>query len=411
MIVHLTNNGYALSAKFPMTVFEMQDALDKLKYPTGNRNVTFRIYEFRNMDMPSELWKRNFSADIYKLNLFAERIEKLNNMEMTAFKSLLTADPDSDFDDMLLMTYGLDCVPVWPCSDLAELGEAMIENDMVEELNEIPDELIDLIDREKIGRLCQDREDGIFVDGYYCVPSSYEPPDINIEIGEPERCFFRLLIAPAPINDESTEQFAQWLSLPCEKENLNNIAKDLGIGRVHDMVYYDFQSSLPTICDENFGDMHRIDELNDLAQRLSELSDYDFVKLKAVMENEKICEISDTIECIEHLSEYDFDMLITNEGKFGRTYFAKNMLTNFDNSILDTMDLYDFSEKILERTGGKITSYGAISGRGQELYSSITVQREQTQTEENTEDICEDFLEEDPEEDESEDFEMGGMSM
>jgi len=411
MRVHLTNNGYALSAKFPMTVFEIQDALDKLKYPAGNRNVTFRIYEFRNMDISSGLWKRNFSEDIYKLNLFAEMIEKLDNMEMTAFKSLITANPDSSLDDMLLMTYGLDCVPVWSCSNFSELGEAMIENDMVEELNEIPDECIDLIDREKIGRLCQEREGGIFVDGYYCVPSSYEPPDINIEIGEPERCFFRLLIAPAPINDESTEQFAQWLSLPCDKENLNDIAKDLGIDRVQNMVYYNFQSAIPAITEESFGDMHSIDELNVLAQRLSELSNYDFVKLKAVMESERIHDISDMLDCIKHLSEYEFDMFVSDGSEFGRTYLSKNLPTNFDNSILDKMDLYDFSEKILERTGGKITSYGAISGRGQELYSLITVQREQTQTEENTEDICEDFSEEEPEEDESEDFEMGGMSM
>ena len=411
MRVHLTNNGYALSAKLPMTVFEMQDALDKLKCPAGNRNVTFRIYEFRNMDMPSELCKRSFSADIYKLNLFAERIEKLDNMEMTAFKSLLTANPGSSLDDMLLMTYGLDCVPVWPCSNYSELGEAMIENDIVEELNEIPDELIDLIDREKIGRLCQEREDGVFVDGYYCVPSSYEPPDINIEIGEPERCSFRLLIAPAPINDESTEQFAQWLSLPCDKENLNDIAKDFGIGRIHDMVYYDFQSSLPTICDENFGDMHRIDELNDLAQRLSELSDYDFVKLKAVMENEEICEISDTMNCIDRLGEYEFDSTAQDFSDYGKTYLMMNLPTNFDSSVFENYDLHDFGVAISHRSGAASTSYGILSGRGQEMYSLITVQREQTQTEENTEDICEDFSEEEPEEDESEDFEMGGMSM
>lgn len=406
MKILINNKNDIIVKDFPMSVFDIQDTLDILGVP-HDRNITFVIFQTENSKLPSALFNRRYTADIYKLDLFAERIEKLNNMEMKAFKSLLTTNPDSDFDDMLLMTYGLDCVPVWPCSNFAELGEAMIENDMVEELNELSDELIDLIDREKIGRLCQDREGGIFVDGYYCVPSSYEPPDINIKIGEPEHCFFRLLIAPAPINDESTEQFAQWLSLPCEKENLNDIAKDLGIDRIQDMVYYNFQSAIPAITEESFGDMHRIDELNDLAQRLSELSDYDFVKLKAVMENEKICEISDTIECIEHLSEYDFDMLITNEGKFGRTYFAKNMLTNFDNSVLDKIDLYDFSEKILEQIGGKITSYGAISGRGQELYSSITV-HEQTQNEEYTEDICKDFSEE---ENESQDFEMGGMSM
>lgn len=390
MRVQLTNNGYALSAKFPMTVFEMQDALDKLKYPTGNRNVTFRIYEFRNMDMPSELCKRSFSADIYKLNLFAERIEKLNNLEMKAFKSLLTAYPDSSLDDMLLMTYGLDCVPVWPCSDLAELGEEMIENDMVEELNELPDELIDLIDREKIGRLCQDREGGIFVDGYYCVPSSYEPPDISFEFSEPKDCFFRLLVVA---EEEKIEQ-ARWISLPCEREILSEI---------YNGICLDVQSALPNL---KFDDTHKIGTLNELAKQISQLSYNDFVKLKAIMENEEICEISDTMNCIDRLGEYEFDATSQDFSDYGKTYLMMNLPTNFDSSVFENYDLHDFGVAISHRSGAASTSYGILSGRGQELHSSITVQHEQTQVEENTEDICEDFSEED----ESEEFEMGGLT-
>lgn len=405
MKIYLKDGNYTLTKKFPMNVFEIRDTLDKLRM-FQSREVSFRLSGFDNTELPQSLCGKEFSTDIYKLNLFAERIEKLEYPEIAAFKSLLTAYPDSSLDDMLLMTYGLDCVPVWPCSNLTELGEAMLENDMVEELNEIPDEYIDLIDREKIGRLCQEREDGVFVDGYYCVPSSYERPDMNIEIGEPDKCFFRLLIAPEPTNDESTEQFAQWLSLPCDKENLNDIAKDLCIGRVRDMVYYDFQSAVPAITEESFGDMRRIDELNALAQRLSQLSHYDFVKLKAVMENKKICDISDTMDCIDRLNEYEFDESVQDENEFGRTYLENNFPAYFDNSVLDGMDLYDFSEKILERTDGKITSYGAVSGRGQELYSAITVQ-----TEENTEDFIEDFFEDEYDEDESEELEIGGMSL
>lgn len=363
-----------LSREFPMTAFELEDTLDRLG--ADGSAVDFSISEYENTNLPREL-RRNFIADIYKLNLFAERIEKLDNMEMKAFKSLLTANPDSDLDDMLLMTYGLDCVPVWPCSDFAELGEAMIENDMVEELNEFPDELIDLIDREKIGRLCQEREDGIFVDGYYCVPSSYEPPDINIEIGEPERCFFRLLIAPAPINDESTEPFAQWLSLPCEKENLNEIAKDLGIDRIQDMAYYNFQSAIPAITEESFGDMHRIDELNVLAQRLSELSDYDFVKLKAVMEAENYSSIDDACSAMHKLSEYEFDGTVHDYSSFGHEYLARNLPTDFDLSALDGVDFQNFGQKILQEKCGAITDYGAVSGQGQQLYSSLAVQVEE----------------------------------
>ena len=51
MRVHLKNDGYALSAEFPMTVFEMQDALDKLQIPPEVRTVTFQIYDFRNMNL------------------------------------------------------------------------------------------------------------------------------------------------------------------------------------------------------------------------------------------------------------------------------------------------------------------------------------------------------------------------
>lgn len=129
------------------------------------------------------------------------------------------------------------------------------------------------------------------------------------------------------------------------------------------MVYYDFQSAIPSITEESFGDMRRIDELNVLAQRLSELSNHDFVKLKAVTESEEICDISDTMDCIEHLSEYEFDMFISDESEFGKAYLAKNLPTNFDNSVLEDIDLHDFGQSVLGRKEGEITSYGAISGR------------------------------------------------
>ena len=117
MRVHLKNDGYALSAEFPMTVFEMQDALDKLQIPPETRAVTFQIYDFRNMNLSSELCEKEFTADIFRLNLFVERLENLDDTEMAAMKSLLQTYPESDFEDMLLMTYGLDSVMVYPCED------------------------------------------------------------------------------------------------------------------------------------------------------------------------------------------------------------------------------------------------------------------------------------------------------
>ena len=308
----------------------------------------------------------------------------MNSSEMTAFKSLLTVKPESDFEDILLMTYGLDSVMVYPCSGCRELGETVIENEMMPELEGCSDEILQLLDPEKVGQLMQKQDGGVFINEHYCVTSGYEPPDINIEIGRPESCFFRLLIVP---EEEKIEQ-AQWISLPCETE----ITSDFCNG-----ICFDFQSSLPNL---KFDNAHKIGTLNDLAKTLSELSKTDFVKLKAVMEAENICEIGETFDCIEHLTEYEFDINVSDQSEFGRAYLSRNLPADFDNSALENMDLFDFGQGILSHNHGEVTSYGAISGRGQELYSALTVQQEQQLDEDFEEDIEEDF-----------EPEMGGMSL
>ena len=399
MKIYLKDGKYTVYIKdFPMTVFELQDTLDQIKITENDSKVLFKISKYDNMKLPQNLCEQEFSADIYEINLFAERYEKLDEPNCAALKSLLSAYPESSFEDLLLMTYGLDSVPVYRCSSLEELGKAMIENDMVEELKELPDEYIDFIDREKIGRLMQERDCGMFIDGYYCVPSVYEKPDINIEIGEGEKCFFRLLTAPSPIDEEPTDKLAQWISLPCDREQLDEFSKSFGTDRIEDMVYYDFQSALPMITDEQFGDMDRINELNLLAEKLSGLSDYDFIKLKAVMESQEFKEISDTVKCINCLDEYGFDMNVRHESIFGKEYLSRNLPADFNLSVLEDIDLYDFGSKILKCKGTISTSYGVIYGKDQDLYSAITVQQEQNITEECEEEMTED---------ESQDFNMG----
>lgn len=385
MRIYLKNNGYAVSEKFPMTVFEMEDILDKLKQTESV--VRFEISEYDNMELPYTLRRKEFSADIYKLNLFAERYEQLEEYQKAAFKSVLMKHPDSSIDDMLLMTYGIEGVPVYPVNDYAELGEIAVDNEMLPELNDCSNEIIELLDLEKVGKLLAEREEGVILDGYYCVPSSYEKPDMNIEIGRPESCFFRLLIAPIKANGVPDYASAQWLTLPFDEENQKvDFEKMTCVKR---------ESSLPNIS-QNQLTIENIYMLNDLAKSLSELSHNDFIKLKAVMEAENICEISDTPDCISRLDEYEFDINISDQSEFGRTYLARNLPVNFNISMLENMDLFDFGQGILSHNHGEITSYGAISGRGQELYSALTIEPEQQ---------LEEKLEEDFEP------EMGGMSL
>ena len=377
-----------LSRDFPMTVFELEDALDRLG--TDNSVVDFRISEHENPDLPRSLC-RDFTADIYKLNLFAQRYESLDDAELAAMKSLLITNPDSSIDDLLLMTYGLDSVLMFLCFDYTELGEIVIENEMMPELESCSDEILELLDREKIGRLMCERNGGVFIDGYYCVPSNYEAPDINIEFGRPENCFFRLLIAPIKENNVPDYSSAQWISLPFDEEN-----QDIDFEK---MTCVKWESSLPALS-QNQLQIGKIYELNALSKELSGLSHANFVKLKAVMESQRFEEISDAIECINCLDNYGFTENICNEGEFGREYLSRNLPNDFDLSVLDNIDLENFGSKILCRKGALSTSYGVVHGENMDLFSAVTIQRSQQ-------------LDEDLDEDYEENFEMeiGGMSL
>lgn len=385
MKVNLKNGDFlSVSKEFPMNVFEIQDTLDKLKIPDDKPIVAFEISEYDNMEFPFALCRRDFSADIYRLNLFAERLENLDSSEMTAFKSLLTVNPEWNFEDILKMTYGLDSVMIYPCSGCRELGETVIENELMPELESCSDEILQLLDPEKVGQLMQKRDCGVFINGHYCITSSYEPPDINIEIGRPEKCFFRLLVAP----DSEKKEQAHWVTLPCEREKLFEI---------YDGVCLEFQSSLPSV---KFGDTHQIGKLNELSERLSHLYHGNFIKLKAVMEAENIHDISAAISALDSLSEYEFDRYVQDYSEFGRVYLSRNLPENFDISMLENIDLFDFGQGILAHNHGEVTSYGVISGRGQELYSALIVRSEQ-QPDEDVEEEMEEALEP----------EMGGMSL
>ncbi len=118
------------------------------------------------------------------------------------------------------------------------------------------------------------------------------------------------------------------------------------------------------------------------------------------MEAKNINDISAVTSALDSLSEYEFDQTVQDYSEYGRAYLSRNMPTNFDVSSLENMNLFDFGQGILAHKQGEITSYGALSGKGQALYSALTVQPEQQLEDDLEEDIEEDF-----------EIEMGGISL
>ena len=111
------------------------------------------------------------------------------------------------------------------------------------------------------------------------------------------------------------------------------------------------------------------------------------VKLKALMELAEVEDVSGTIDAIDSLSEFDFDPNPRNESEFGREYLLKILPQDFKAEIFDSLNMRDFGKRILDAKEGLATSYGIISGYGQELYTQIFTEQEHIEDETETEEL------------------------
>ena len=348
------DDKYSVTVQLPKTPLELYDILDRLGVDNKYCNVYINIDDER---IPEEMCEGGFYDDIFKLNLLAQRLEQLTPSYTAGFKAVLMAHEDYNLDDLILVTYGLEAYPIYPCRDYTELGEVVIDNDMISEVENCPDELVEYLDKAEIGRLAAEQFRGTFVEGYYCEVADYEPPDMKITIDKPLRNEFQILIG-------ETEKTAQWYTLPYNDDYTEE-------------QIYELRSPLPYI-----DHVENISKLNELAEKVAALDNADLVKLKAVMELGEIENVEKTIEIIDSLLEFEFDPLPRDENSYGKKYLQKLLPQKFDMEVLRASNLADIGNRILCAKGGMVTSYGIISGQGQELYAPLFREQEQTEDEE-----------------------------
>ena len=348
------DDRYSMTVHLPAEPMKLYDMLDKLGVDNQYCNVYINIDDER---IPKVMQDGGFYDDIFKLNLLAQRLEQLPPADTAGFTAVLYDNVDYNLDDLILVTYGIDVYPIYPCKDYAELGEVVIDNNMIAEVENCPDELVEYLDRTAIGRLAAEQFKGRFVGGYYCEVVDYTLPDMEITIGKPERNSFQLFIG-------ADEKSAQWFTLPYN-------------GSLSGKYIYGIRSPLPDIKDTD--DIYM---LNELAEKVSALGHDDLVKLKAVMELGEIEEIDRTIEVIDYLSEFDFDPNPADESVYGKIFLHNVLPQGFDTDIFAAANMSDFGSRILNAKGGMMTSYGAISGQGQELYATVFKEQEQLEDKE-----------------------------
>ena len=398
MTIEMAAGGYIGEEKYfatlelPAKPHEIQDACHKLRI-TQNRDSNLRM-EVCSCEILPELTDILLdSPSMEEMNFLAQRLTQLSDSEAIALRGVWQRLDKAGYleepvraMDLINMTYGLENVMVASCvSNDRDLGEFVLENDLDEDIANLPDEMVEMLDQEAVGQRHRESEGGVFIGYHYVVAGEYQLHQIydgvRLPAQEQEKPFvFRLQVAESPVND-STETMgtAEWISLPIDRDQADRIAQKHNEGCIEDCTFYGFESIIPQITADHYGDMLCFVRLNRLAQEIAQMKPSEQVKLKAVLEHEKPGTMEAVQEVVDHLREYQLDNRIGDADSYFKEYLLRHLDARFDARWLDGLAVCTEGTNLMQRLGAAETDYGIVSARGGQLYALVPFEQEQVQ--------------------------------
>lgn len=398
MTIEMAAGGYIGEEEYFATLelsakpHEIQDACHKLRI-TQNRDSNLRMEVCSCEILPELTDVRLDSPSMEEMNFLAQRLGQLSDEEAIALRGVWQRLDKAGYleepvraMDLINMTYGLENVMVASCvSNDRDLGEFVLENDLDEDIANLPDEMVEMLDQEAVGQRHRESEGGVFIGYHYVVAGEYQLHQIydgvRLPAQEQEKPFvFRLQVAESPVND-STETMgtAEWISLPIDRDQADRIAQKHNEGCIEDCTFYGFESIIPQITADHYGDMLCFVRLNRLAQEIAQMKPSEQVKLKAVLEHEKPGTMEAVQEVVDHLREYQFDNRIGDADSYFKEYLLRHLDARFDARWLDGLAVCTEGTNLMQRLGAAETDYGIVSARGGQLYALVPFEQEQVQ--------------------------------
>ena len=378
------NGGYYYAELLlPAADYEIKDAMQRTRSGGRENTVEVSILECDILPEMQDIRLDTFSLD--ELNFLAKRLVSLTDEELPVFYAVtekIFNDADENpvsIKDLINCTYGLDTVPVaHNVSNLAELGRFAFENELLSDLEDIPESAVPFLNAEQIGRVQQKNDNGVFEGRLYIPTVHYDRPEIYDGVTLPDEesessdFAIRLLVSGTPehIKGDPVDK-AIWLDLPMASDILANYAAAFNEADIGDCVYYDFESVIPQITSEMFGSMSDVQALNKLAAEISIMSESEQVKFKAVLDAENTTNIRDALNVAQNLWRYEFTAMPDTADTFFKNYVAKNADTRFDNRWLGGLFARNEGERLLGRLGAAVTDYGVISARNGHLFKPV----------------------------------------
>ena len=398
------SDGYLYrSLELPAQEHEIRDALQQLRQRSADISPD-QIAIYNSRYIPQLEDKRFDSPTIDELNFFAKRLAAMDENDMAIMQALCSRYIKADdvlvsIKDLINMTYGLDSVSVLSnVTNDEQLADFVIENEMQDDVASVPESARYLLDKAKIGKLQREMDGGVYSGKVYVCTDHFEMPKVYDGKTLPESPHepwfaFKLQVAQAPQSDEPFAEPTEWITLPMTEEAMKEVAKRLNASSLKELVYYEFESSVPQITTDDFTQMLDIEKLNALAFTMAEMSPDEQITFKAALEAERKhgINLDDILNISNNLHRYEMNTNCEGASDFFKQYLLTHMDTKFDDRWLDPLVYRREGSRLLEKLGATVTDYGIISSAGGSLYKLVSYDSDETATEDEVPDEDEDI--------------------
>ena len=373
-----TPNYVGACLKLPASRNEIQDAFDRARIKEGQ---PYKLMECLDVN-GDELIFTHGNTNLAELNFLADRISKLDEYDRRAFYGcIMLYDNKPDIRTLINLTYGLTDVRVIPIDNDYELGKFFVDNDFIEAISNVPhefqEELMDILDYEKIGKNQREAEKGIYYNGYYVMNDADVLKQIYDGIHLPEQSvlkdyIFELMVCDSTFYPSDIDECTM-LRLPATQEEIAEVLKEQDIKNFDGCVVFTNKSSIPKL-NGVFGEYEDIEKIKLLAERIYELRcQGQEAKYKAALELMDCTDIDQALDLTQNLDCYDFYPELSTVEDYVRKEFLERYHIPEDEPFLKFIHFYCYDHAHMQEANMCTTPYGIIRCNDREMkleYSS-----------------------------------------
>lgn len=359
--IEICNKDREAELQLPATDYQLLDIIEKLGIIEGVKpSVSIRQYGEGFENLADVLDHDNLN--LFELNALAGRLSQFELEDIMAFHALVSTRLEYREDnipvlELLDFAYSTDCCEVHPdIETFEELGHFYVENDLITELEGIPDKSLPFLDYKVIGKTFSEAECGVLVPGGYVTQSSdLKEVAKNMTFAPPVPHYTILM-------QLEREGMPVKLPLPAQSVEIDSALRAVNSFGWSDPLLQVtcLDCAAPSLI-PILGGRDDPDKLNQLAWLIDKMGPKQLTKFKATLDAVEDWSLSGAMKVAHHLEDYLFSPNITDPKLMAMDFLSSSIGESSMDTLLKFANLYGFGQALIEDQKCAVTDYGLIS--------------------------------------------------